>query len=115
MKKYLWLFGMMLALLAALSFSMVALSCGGGGGPTAHSHDFTGEWQKDATNHWKACPDDTATAQTVAHTLEGGVCTVCGYDTAHTDDFTGEWQKDATDHWEVCAVGSERGQKAAHT
>ncbi len=49
-------------------------------GTTAnHGHTYADVWSSDATNHWHAalCDHDVVADQ-AAHTLENGVCTVCG-------------------------------------
>ena len=44
-------------------------------------HQFSSEWSSDAENHWHACILGGCDAQQdfAPHTLENGVCTVCGY------------------------------------
>ncbi len=54
--------------------------------PQPHEHQFSAEWSSDETNHWHAstCEDGeecaTATSDLAAHTIEDGVCSVCGYE-----------------------------------
>jgi len=62
-------------------------TCGYDGG---HVHTFGGEWQSDATGHWKnaTCFHDV-TSEVEAHTEdEMGNCTVCGYDVSDPDVST---------------------------
>ena len=103
---------------AVITFSIASCGDDSSGDPSSpgHTHDFSGAWQKDATNHWKVCAADNEIGQKAAHAPADGVCTTCGYNNTpgHTHDFSGAWQKDATNHWKVCATDNEIGQKAAH-
>jgi uncharacterized repeat protein (TIGR02543 family) len=45
-----------------------------------HTHDFSGEWHKNATQHWHECETDGEKADTADHTFNGNICTECQYD-----------------------------------
>ena len=97
----------------ALAFSALFLtSCDNNS--DNHTHDFSGAWKSNATQHWKECADDGEKAQTANHTPADGVCTVCGYDNTHSHDFTGAWHKDATQHWKECPTDNTKDQIANH-
>jgi hypothetical protein len=111
MKKTIRLLGI-IAVITAIGFSL--LSCDN---THTHTHDFSGAWKKDATQHWKECSDDDGAEDSRGnHTFNGNICSVCQYDKTvpHEHDFSGAWVTDATDHWKVCAADSTVGQKAAH-
>ena len=46
-----------------------------------HEHTFAAEWSSNYYGHWHAatCRHDTEKRDYAEHTLENGVCTVCGY------------------------------------
>jgi hypothetical protein len=110
-----------IALVAVIGFSMTA--CGGGddgngdGSTPNHTHDFSGVWKSNATQHWKECAADNEKGQIANHTPAKGICTVCGYNNTpgHTHDFSGAWKSNATQHWKECAADNEKGQIANHT
>ena len=73
------------------------------------THDFTGEWTRDATHHWHVCETEGCeiTDSKIEHSYDGVCdvdCNTCGYIRTVTHDFTGEWIKDATHHWHICAT-----------
>ena len=93
------------------------------------THDFTGEWEKDASGHWHVCETEgcTVTDTKAGHTSSGSAtedtpetCTVCGYiitpATGHINHTSsGEYGYDANGHWFKC-VGceSEKLSPAGH-
>jgi hypothetical protein len=77
MKKTKKLLGI-IALAAVIGFVFTALSLTGCD-DDSHSHDFSGAWQKDATDHWKVCSADGEIGQKTAHTYgNNAACTECG-------------------------------------
>ena len=73
------------------------------------THDFTGEWIKDATHHWHICATNgcEVTDTKVGHSYDNACdsdCNACGYTRVITHDFTGGWIKDSTHHWHICAT-----------
>jgi hypothetical protein len=84
MKNTIRFFGI-IALIAVIGFSMAACDPEGNGNDTpSHTHDFSGEWQKDATGHWKVCAAGGEIGQKAAHSPSDGVCSVCSYLTSPT-------------------------------
>ena len=81
----------------------------------AKSHNFSGEWNKDATNHWHICQNEgcTVTDTPIPHSgTDDGDCTTaviceCGYTitAANVEHTYGEWQSygDGT-HIRYCTV-----------
>ena len=92
------------------------------------THDFTGDWQKDADGHWHVCADGCGTTDTKADHVSAGaatetdpeVCSICGWQiapalghTTHTPQT--EWQKNDTHHWHECTgCNGQELEKAAH-
>jgi hypothetical protein len=80
MKKTIKLIGFA-ALVAAMVFGMAAgfTACPNEtpNNTPKHSHDFSGNWKSNATQHWKECPKDGEKAEIAGHTPADGVCTVC--------------------------------------
>jgi hypothetical protein len=111
--KHFWI----IALVAIMTFAFTAMSltgCDDTSGET-HNHDFSGEWHKDAVQHWKECPVDGVKGQTANHTPADGVC-VCGYDNtpAHAHAFGTDWESNETQHWHECSCG-DKSSPANHT
>ncbi|MBR2387407.1 MAG: hypothetical protein IKB02_01420, partial [Clostridia bacterium] len=94
----------------------------------AKSHDYTGEWVKDAEGHAHKCANEgcNETDTKVGH-ISGGaateeaaeVCTVCGYEITpaleHSHNYT-VLDKDETEHWYKCSCGAvDEGTRTAHT
>ncbi len=105
------------------------------------SHDFSGEWQKDADGHWHVCKTENcgATETKADHTFgewnetkpatetEQGSkersCSACGYvetevipELDHTHTASTVWEYNSTHHWNDCV--SNDGQeynKAEHS
>ncbi len=91
-------------------------------------HDFTGEWQKDASGHWHVCENECGATDTkVTHVSAGAatetnpeVCSICGWEiapalghTTHTPET--EWEKNDTHHWHECTgCDGQELDKAAH-
>ncbi|MBR2883525.1 MAG: S-layer homology domain-containing protein [Clostridia bacterium] len=75
------------------------------------THDFTGEYEKDADGHWHICERDNCeeTDTKAGHTYnttncaEVATCTVCGYEKAAGEHTWGEWVKvDEENHKHTC-------------
>lgn len=114
-------------LLTALA-AVCTASCAIGLTACAHKHDFSEEWEKDATNHWHECTgkDCDEVEGTAAHTYgnwtvittatqdrEGErkrACTVCGYEQTETID---KLHKHDWDEWKVTtpATCTEAGEE----
>jgi formylglycine-generating enzyme required for sulfatase activity len=75
--------GICAIIVLAIMFTACPHDGNGNGSITPHTHDFSGAWQKDATDHWKVCAAGGETGQKTAHTFTGGICTVCGYEHIH--------------------------------
>jgi len=73
MKKHSWL------LLAVMSVLLLS-ACG-------HTHSASGSWNSDFENHWRLC-ECGEKVDVAAHTLEDGICTVCGSEIATYEDGT---------------------------
>ena len=99
------------------------------GAPRTVAHDFTGEWQKDASGHWHVCATNGCSVIDTKQNHESAgaatetnpeVCSVCGWvinqalgHTTHTPET--EWQKDDTYHWHECAgCEGQELEKATH-
>jgi len=81
----------------------------------AKSHDFSGEWQKNGTDHWHICQNDGCTVaetETPHSCTDDGDCTTavvceCGYviTAANAKHTYGEWQSNSDDtHTRYCTV-----------
>lgn len=128
-------------LLTALAAICTVSSAIGLSACAKHEHDFSGEWEKDATNHWHEClgEDCDEVADSAAHTYGNWTvtttateerdgerkreCTVCGYEQTetisklqHTHKFADGWTKDETGHWHAatCEHTTEKDGFAAH-
>ena len=82
----------LLAILIVATACFFAVSCGN---TNTHTHTASGDWQKDAEQHWKVCAEDNEKVEVAPHTFgewvtdkaetcteKGGKhkeCTVCGY------------------------------------
>ena len=99
------------------------------GAPRTVAHDFTGEWQKDASGHWHVCATNGCSVTDTKQNHESAgaatetnpeVCSVCGWvinpalgHTTHTPEA--EWQKNETHHWHECTgCDGQELDKAAH-
>ena len=92
------------------------------------SHDYTGEWVKDAEGHAHKCANEGCNeTDTKANHISSGpatettaeVCTACGYEIApkleHVHNYT-VLDKDDTNHWYECACGvADEATRVAHT
>ena len=93
------------------------------------THDFTSEWEKDASGHWHVCAKNgcSVTDTKQSHESAGAatetdpeVCRICGWQiapalghTTHTPEA--EWQKNETHHWHECTgCDGQELDKAAH-
>lgn len=128
-------------LLTALAAVCTVSSAIGLSACAKHEHDFSGEWEKDAANHWHEClgEDCAEVADSAAHTYGNWTvtttateerdgerkreCTVCGYEQTetisklqHTHKFADGWTKDETGHWHAatCEHTTEKDGFAAH-
>lgn len=72
-----------------------------------HTHTYANEWSKDENNHWHTanCGHTGLTADTSAHTMVNGECTVCGYDGNHEHAYSDVWTTDAEGHWHNATCG----------
>ena len=79
---------------------------------SGHTHTW-GEWQSDATQHWKECiANDGAKGEVANHDYDTDfVCTVCEYE--HTHSYSATWSHNATQHWKECICG-EKSAVANH-
>lgn len=57
----------------------------------ATGHAF-GDWNCDSAAHWRVCLTCKAVGDAQAHTLEGGICAVCGASASEAPSHTHEWQ-----------------------
>ena len=71
-----------LAICMCLSLGMALTACDFGSKDPEHTHTYETVWSYDDTYHWYACEKDTCTdvSQKDEHTIENGVCSVCGYE-----------------------------------
>jgi hypothetical protein len=93
MKRTIKLFGIAV-LVMAIVFGMAAgFAACSDGSTSEHTHDFSGDWKSNATQHWKECAKDGVKGLTANHTPADGVCSVCEYDNtpSHTHEW-GEWE-----------------------
>ena len=93
----------------------------------AKSHDYTGEWVKDAEGHAHRCANEgcIAVEAMTGHTSSGPAtettpetCTECGYKIAdaveHKHDYVIR-KNSETEHWFECSCGAELdGSRGAH-
>ena len=51
-------------------------------------HKVSDDWKHDETNHWRTCTvcNEVLTETQMAHEIESGKCTACGYDVAQSDN-----------------------------
>lgn len=80
-----------------------------------HVHDFSGEWQKDAEGHWKACPTDGATDTKANHIDSNSdeICDACGWN-MHVHSYGTEWITNESKHWHVCSCGNAKSDEDNH-
>lgn len=94
----------------------------------AKTHDFSGAWQTDGTDHWKQCQNAGCKAEgaKAAHSgTDDGDCTTpvvckdCGKEitAGKTHVFGENWQKDKNYHWHACENQgcAVTDSKAAHS
>ena len=93
--------------------------------PATGEHEYVGEWQKNATGHWKVC-ECGALSEVEAHVpdkaeptdTEGVVCTVCGYEiqpaAGHVHAPADQWSSDDTYHWHACEGCTQQLDKDVH-
>lgn len=86
-------------------------------------HEYSDEWYKDSTRHWRECENCGEESDAAEHIPgpeateeEAQVCTECGYvlnpALAHEHEFEETYTKDKTGHWYKC-VGCEEKKDAA--
>ena len=112
----------LLAVLFAVSVCLFATMCDDAQG---HTHTASGDWQSDATQHWKVCADDNEKVDEANHTFgdwtideeatctkkgsKSRECSVCGYkvteDIPSVEHSLGEWKT------EKAATCTEKGSK----
>ena len=103
------------ALLLAVLLCAALIACG----HDDTEHVAAGDWQSDATHHWKACEDECEGAQVdkAEHTFDNACdtsCNVCGYTRTITHAYASDWSKDATHHWYACTVCGAKDSEATH-
>lgn len=79
MKKIL---SLILTLCMCLTMGTVLTACDFGTTDPGHTHTYETVWSHDDTYHWYVCEDKTCveTSQKAEHSIENGVCSVCGYE-----------------------------------
>lgn len=79
MKKIL---SLILTLCMCLTMGAVLTACDFGTTDPGHTHTYETVWSHDDTYHWYACEDKTCveTSQKAEHSIENGVCSVCGHE-----------------------------------
>lgn len=75
-------------------------------------HNFG--WKFNGEEHWKECTCGVADGNFAPHTLENGVCSVCGMVQQHTHTMGGGWMTDSLSHWHQCTGCSYIEGKANH-
>lgn len=131
-----------LALLCSAILMTTSLAVGIAACEEEHVHTYGTAWEKDATNHWYGCTDETCTLEIgkEAHKWNDGVvttnptetaegvktytCVVCSQTKTeavaalgHVHAWATTWEKDATNHWHACTNGTtctEKSDVAAH-
>jgi len=78
-------FKMIFVALAILTLAFIFVGC-----QPQHTHEF-GDWQKDATTHYRFCSCGEKWGE-AEHNVVDGICSVCGYtqSVSHTHNFTRE-------------------------
>ena len=117
MKKY--LLPLLIMISAACAF--VFAGCFPEENEDAHEHTFSAEWTFDEEYHWHeaVCGHDEVSGR-AAHTFDGDVCTVCGYQKRpdpHVHAF-GEWETvtpatctEKGEERRVCACGESESRQ----
>lgn len=79
MKKIL---SLILTLCMCLTMGTVLTACDFGTTDPGHTHTYETVWSHNDTYHWYACEDKTCveTSQKAEHSIENGVCFVCGHE-----------------------------------
>lgn len=88
-------FRLLVAVVALVAMVLTIASCDVINPGKSHEHTYSEDWSHDESGHWHAatCKDgeDCASAKSdeAAHTIEDGVCSVCGYEAPveHTHTF----------------------------
>ncbi len=81
LKRLLVLFCM---IVSCVCLSVAFAACG----ETAHTH-LDAEWSKDATKHWKVCPECNQKYDEGNHSFTDGKCTVCGQEQSSSGENPG--------------------------
>ena len=117
MKKYLLPLLIMISAACALVFA----GCFPEENEDSHEHTFSEEWTFDEEYHWHeaVCGHDEVSGR-AAHTFDGDVCTVCGYEKRpdpHVHAF-GEWETvtpatctEKGEERRVCACGESESRQ----
>ncbi len=106
MKKFKRLVFAVLCACFTLMFAACTVKSGGNG----HVHSW-GEWQYTHTEHWRECQNCNE-EQRAQHSMENGVCNVCGYN-GHVHEWSA-WEYSETEHWRECR-SCEGKQRASHS
>ncbi len=79
-------------------------------------HDHSGEWKKDAAQHWKECECGDV-AQTAEHEYDNScdtTCNICGYVRSITHTWKNEYSWNADSHWIECSVCGAKKDEVQH-
>ena len=92
MKKKLLSFILAVCFIIPQMFTLFGCGANPGGdnpqNPTApHVHSWSEEWSSNYTKHWHACSGCDEKKDITTHTIDGYICTICGYDTWHTCQY----------------------------
>ena len=112
MKKKLLSFILAICLLIPCSLELTA--CGNNPPDNPHTHNWSATWSKNGTEHYKTCDGCDEKKDKGTHTLEGGFCSVCGYDTNHTCSYGNDYLSDSTGHWQQCSICEGTTTKQNH-
>lgn len=114
-----------LALMIGMVPAAMAEGETGEGGEPSHTHTWSEDWSRDASQHWHACTgcgekgdvadhDFTVVTDTPPTCYQPGSkisrCAICGYEVAETPGATGnhvygsEWKYDLVNHWHACTT-----------
>ena len=85
-----------------------------GCGKTPHTHNWSTTWSRNNSEHWLTCDGCDEKKDKGTHTLEGDVCSVCGYDTNHTCQYGESYLSDSTGHWQQCSICEGTTTKENH-
>lgn len=96
------LLSFILAICLLIPCSLVLTACGNNPPDNPHTHNWAITWSTSSTEHWYKCDGCDDTKDKGSHSLEDGVCSVCGYDTNHTHEYGSTYLNDSEQHWQKC-------------